>query len=155
MFNRLNFYTSHHQIYICDFGYSQDISDDQFWTEDATHSRLAIGDGILGVGLESYGDFKGDLTALQTKNAVPDFAIYDHIVEGSLNIRSGILQVLDCPNMKEEFRVNIMKGMYRVRVYSINLSSVMGDSGEDYYKIEMWLEQHKPRTVLKQFLHVK
>lgn len=68
MIYKLNFGTSFHQFYISDKESLQDTGDVNFWTEDATHSRLAIGDGILGIGLECYGPFKGELVLLDSNS---------------------------------------------------------------------------------------
>jgi hypothetical protein len=80
-----------------------------------------------------------------------DYSQYDHIVEGGLNINSGILQVLDCPNSHVELEVKVTPGSYRVRIYSSNLASVEGDAGDDYYLIEIWPDIYQVRTVLKQY----
>jgi hypothetical protein len=150
----LNFDTSYHQFYIRDKESPQDTGDINFWTEDATHYRLAIGDGILGVGLECYGLFKGELVLLNSKNDDVVYSQFDHIVEGCLNVKSGILQVLDCPNSNIELEVKINPGKYRVRVYSLNLASVINDSGNDYYRIEIWPDTEIERIVLKQYSRI-
>ena len=150
----LNFDTSYHQFYIRDKESPQDTGDIDFWTEDATHSRLAIGDGILGVGLECYGSFKGDLVLLDSKRDNLEYNQYDHIVEGGVNIKSGILQILDCPNSNVELEVKVNPGKYRARIYSLNLASVIDDFGDDYYRIEMWPDRDIERTVLKQYSRI-
>jgi len=151
MIHKLNFYTSYHQFYISDKASHQDTGDTNFWTENATHSRLAVGDGMLGVGLECYGQFKGELVLLDRMNEDIMYDQYDHIVEAGINIKSGTLQVLDCPNSNVELEVMINPGKYKARIYSLNLASVIGDSGDDYYRIEIWPESNMERTVLKQY----
>jgi hypothetical protein len=149
---KLNFYTQYHQFYISDRESPKKTEENGFWTEDATRSRLAIGNGILGVGLECYGSFKGELILLDSKEDHIEYDHYDHIVEGGLNVKSGILQVLDCPNSNIELEVKIKADKYRARIYSLNLASVVADSGNDYYKIEIWPDLNMERTVLKQYL---
>ncbi len=152
MNHKLKFDTSHHQIYIKDKESSQDLGDNNFWTGDATYSRLAVGDGILGVGLECYGPFKGEITLLDNKNNNIEYNQYDHIVEGGIDMKSGTLQILDCPHSNVEFEIKINPGKYRARIYSLNLASVLDDSGDDYYKIEMWPDTPMERAVLKQYV---
>ncbi len=152
MNHKLNFYTQYHQFYISDKESQRKTEEDSFWTEGATYSRLAIGDGILGVGIGSYGPFKGELIFLNSKEDLIKYGYFDHIVEGGINVKSGILQVLDCPNLNIELEVKVNPGSYRVRIYSLNLASVVGDSGDDYYKIEIWPDINMERTVLKQYL---
>jgi hypothetical protein len=151
MNHKLSFDTSYHQFYIGDKDSPKKTEEDDFWTEEATNSRLAIGDGILGVGLECYGSFKGELVLLDNKKDNIDYNQYDHIVEGGVNVKSGILQVLDCPNSNLELEVKVNPGQYRVRIYSLNLDSVIDDSGDDYYKIEVWQDINMERIVLKQY----
>ncbi len=151
---KLDFYTQYHQFYIADKESEKDTADVGFWTDEASELRLAIGNGILGVGLECYGPFRGELTLLDKEEANVELAKYDHIVEGGLDVRSGIIQILDCPNINVELEVRMNPGIYRVRIYSMNLSSVVdGESGDDYYKIEMWPDSNIERVVLKQYSH--
>lgn len=151
MNHKLSFYTQYHQFYLSDKESLKQTEDRNFWTEEATHSRLAIGNGILGIGLECYGPFEGELSLLDNKKDEINYKKYDHIVEGGLNVQSGILQLLDCPNLNVELEVTIRPGIYRVRIYSSNLASVVGDSGNDHYKIELWPDTNNERIVLKQY----
>lgn len=148
---KLSFDTAYHQIFIRDKASPQDTGDVDFWTDAATHDRLAIGESILGVGLECYGPFKGELVLLDRKNEAIELDQYDHIVEGGLHITSGVLQVLDCPNSNVELEVAVNRGTFRVRIYSMNLASVEDDEGDDFYRIEMWPDTNMERSVLKQF----
>ncbi len=150
----LNFNTSYHQFYLGDKESPQDTGNINFWTEDATQYRLAIGEGILGVGLECYGPFKGELILLDRKNEKIEFDQYDHIVEAGLNVESGVLQVLDCPNSNVELEVKVNPGKFRARIYSLNLTSVVDDSGDDFYRIEMWPDTDMERSILKQYPHI-
>jgi hypothetical protein len=154
MKHKLNFDTSYHQFYIRDNDSHQDTGDINFWTEEATRSRLAIGDGVLGIGLECYGLVKGELVLLDKKNDSIEYSQYDHIVEGGVSLKSGILQILDCPNSNVELEVKVNPGKYRARIYSSNLVSVVDDSGDDYYRIEIWPDTSMERTVLKQYCRV-
>jgi hypothetical protein len=147
----LDFYTQYHQLFICDKNSSKETDEQTFWTEEASKSRLAVGDGILGASLECYGPFKGELVILDKKKDEIEYDEYDHVVEGGLEITSGVLQVLDCPNFSVELEIKLSNGIYRVRIYSSNLISVVGDSGDDYYRIEIWPDSDMQRKVLKQY----
>ena len=136
---KLDFYTSHRQFYIIDKNPAGSTATDDFWSDEASNRRLAVVDGILGVGTECYGPVKGEIIFLRSSPAVEDFAKYDHVVEGDLQIKSGILQIIDCPNGAVEFEKKTRPGNYRIRIYSMNLDSVNGaDEGDDYYRIEVW-----------------
>lgn len=148
---KLNFYTEYHQFYIADKESPKETDKDSFWTDEAFLSRLAIEDGILGIRLECYGPFKGELTILDRKKDQIEYDQYDHIVEGGVNVQSGILQILDCASLLVKLEMPVMTGKYRARVYSLNLDTVKGDSGDDYYKIELWPDTNMERIVLKQY----
>ena len=147
----LNFYTSHCQFYIADKDSDRETGSDNFWTKDAFNDRLAIEDGILGVGIECYGPVKGELHLLSEPGNYIDMDQFDHIVEAGLDIRSGVIQILDCPTSTVELEVNVIPGRYRVRVYSSNLASVDGDEGDDFYMIEIWPGSATERKVLKRY----
>jgi len=147
----LDFYTSYNQFYISDKDSPHDTGSDKFWTTDAFNDKLAIEDGILGVGTECYGPVKGELYLLSEPRNHIDLHDYDHIVEAGIEIRSGIIQILDCPDSCVELEINVIPGLYRARVYSINLASVEGDEGDDFYKIEIWPDTLMERKVLKRY----
>jgi hypothetical protein len=51
--------------------------------------------------------------------------------------------------------IELLPGFYRIRVYSSGLDTVIGDEGEDFYKIEIWPDRNMERKVLKQYIHNK
>lgn len=124
---------------------------DEFWTDEAYRIRLANEIGILGVRTECYGPVKGEIDFLLKAPDNVDLTKYDHVVEGDLNIISGILQIQDCPNGAVEFEQQIPPGNYRIRVYSSNLASVEGDEGNDYYRIEVWASNTLGNKLLKEY----
>lgn len=148
---KFNFITSHHQFYISDKAFEGNTGSRSFWTKEAFQDRLAIESGILGVGTECYGPVKAELYILNKKNDATNFDQYDHVVEGSLEVKSQEIEVLNCPTSSVELKINVVPGTYRVRVYSSNLKSVDGDEGEDSYKIEIWPDIHINRRVLKRY----
>ena len=151
---KLEFSTQYKQFYLCDKESFKRTESSEFWTIDAHNDRLAIGEGILGIGTQCYGPVKGEMDILDRINITFDSTLFDHIVEGGIEIKSGILEVLDCPNSNVELTILLKPGSYCVRVYSSNLESVDGDAGNDYYKIEVWPEQQASmeRNVLKRFV---
>lgn len=150
---KLDFRTSYNQFYIYDKGSPANTDSPSFWTAEAYDERLAIDDGILGVGTASYGHIRGELDILNSENRIIDYHQYGHVVEGGLEVKSGILQILDCPNSKIELEVKVKPGTYRVRIYSSNIANVADeDEGADRYKIEIWPGSKMKRKVLKQFV---
>ena len=80
-----------------------------------------------------------------------DFGKFDHVVEGSLLIKSGSLQILDCPNFQTEIKIDLEPGWYRVRIYSSNLEQAYKQNPEDTYLINIWREGYSQRNVLKRW----
>lgn len=148
---KLNFTTSHHQFYISDNAVDLNTGSRNFWTKEASQDRLAIENGILGVGTECYGPVKAELYVLNKKTDEANFDQCDHIVEGSLEVESGEIEVLNCPDSSVELKINVVPGIYRVRVYSSNLRSVEGDEGKDSYRVEIWPGTRINRMVLKRY----
>lgn len=147
----VNFDTQYNQFYIADLMASKKTDDVNFWSAEAYEDRLAMSSGIVGVGTECYGTIKGELVLLDSPNNNSQANNYDHIVEGGLQIKSGYLEVLDCPTNTKYLKVKVASGTYRVRIYSSNLKSVDGDKGNDFYKIEIWPDDDLTRKVIKRY----
>lgn len=118
MKHKLQFYTSYHQFYVCDKVSSTGLGSENFWTEHAVEDRLALEQGIVGVGTECYGPVNAEICIIDAPNSETNFDKYDHVVEGSIELKSGILQVLDCPDSEVHLEIALPPGYYCVRVYS-------------------------------------
>lgn len=149
--SQFQFYTQYHQFYLKDKGNLEGMDSQDFWSEDAFREKLALANRGLGIGTQSYGNIKGEIELLEFPVTKIDYNIYDHIVEGGISIPSGELEIVDCPNMQVELCLKVIPGNYRVRIYSSNLSSVIDDDGDDYYRIEIWPSNELERKVLKQY----
>jgi hypothetical protein len=151
---KLNFEfdTQYNQFYLSDSLCPREMGRTDFWTPEAYDERLAIAEGILGIGTECYGPVKGEIEILDSENKNFDITKFDHIVEGGIKIGSGSLEILDCPTSTVQLKVKLNPEGYRVRIYSSNLDSVEGgEMGDDYYKIELWPDNDFSRKVLKQY----
>jgi len=147
-----SFDTQYSQFYIVDSLCPKEIGRADFWTPEAYKDRLAIGKGILGIGTECYGPVKGEIEVLEKENEDFDINQFDHIVEGSIEIKSGNLTIEDCPTSTKQLEINVNPGAYRARIYSSNLESVEGgEMGDDYYRIELWPSNDMTRKVLKEY----
>lgn len=151
-----NFYTSYNQFYLGDKGNNGDTGSSNFWTEKAFTDRLALEDGVIGIGIESWGIVKGEIEVLSNPPENTNYEAYDHVVEGGINVHSGELQIIDCPNGSLELSLKVNPGKYRVRVYGSSFMSVKTpdlaeDTDDDYYRIEIWKSDDLERRVLKQY----
>jgi hypothetical protein len=156
MNHKFNFYTEYHQFYLEDKEKKEEINSSNFWSEEASNSKLAMAHGIIGINTHSYGNIKGDIEILDKPKENINYELYDHIVEGGINIESGELQILDCPTSQVEISLKVSPGKYRIRVYGSNFTSVKeadlaNDTDNDYYKIEIWKSENMERKVLKQW----
>ncbi len=153
----LDFFTQYSQFYIVDQGTIGETDDLEFWSDQALNDRLAYEDGILGITVENdYSTVLGELEILKTSNPNPKLNA-DHIVEASITINSGILEIQDCPTNNVIHSIPLEIGDYRVRVYSFNLANVYEEGHDipnDRYRIEIWKDIPSPRKVLKRW-HIK
>ncbi|WP_283421061.1 hypothetical protein [Chryseobacterium profundimaris] len=149
------FYTEYNQFYISSdkgkFLSSEILTDETSYT-----SRLSLENNALVVFTQSYGNIEGEIEVLPKPNIIGDYSNYDHVVEGGINVQSGELQILNCPDNNLELSLKIDPGTYRVRIYSSNLDSVKetdltNDTDDDYYRIELWKSDDMERKVLKQY----
>ena len=150
---QLKFTTDYRQFYVNDKNANGNTSSDNFWTDQAFEDKLAVEDGVLGIGIaNSEGLVDCTFEILNSKSSNNDFSEFDHVVEASLKIHSGVLQVIDCPFSEIEMEIKIEPGDYRIRVYSCNLKSAYNENPKDFYKIEIWKEVFSNRVVLKRYI---
>ena len=147
----LDFYTQYRQFYLTD-GASED-SDGDLWTETSYYKRMASDKGFLAVETECYGPVKARMEIKNDGSNVGNLEKYDHVVEGKIDIETGVLQVQDCPTSSVVQEVELPSGLYSVRVYSKGLTTVEGDEGDDFYHIVIWpaMNNDKKIKVLKQY----
>ena len=148
---KLDFSTSYNQFYLVDADYLE--SDKDLWADSAMMERLSADKGLIAIYTQSYGPIKGELDILEKNGKDEDFAGYDHVVESKLDLKTGVLQVQDCPNSSVVKEVRLDPGLYSIRVYSKGLDTVEGDEGDDYYRIVIWPAEDTDMRVkvLKQY----
>lgn len=109
---------------------------------------LVAADGILAVGTKSFSDIKGEIIVTDSTPIINEVE-WDHIVEGSIEIRSGLLKISNCPDWEMVLKVNIAPGTYRIRLSGKNFNSVIDDDGDDFYKIGIWPQAHSAVELIK------
>jgi hypothetical protein len=149
----LNFNTEYYQFYLLDSKTKAKTDADDFWNPEADKRRLAIGEGLLGITISTYGDVVMDLRLLLSKpKPIVDAT---HVVEASIKMPSGILQIKNCTAYETKFELPIEKGTYRVRVTTqkiIHSSFVDGKTVEEFvdnYIVEMWKNRFAKPQILK------
>lgn len=147
----LDFRTFYGQFYLFDKDKEGATDSPNFWSKAALESGLALEKGVIGVGIASYGRVRLEVELFDIAPPVLDFDKWDRITEGSINIRTGYIQILDCPNSEVQLEIKVEKGAYRVRLYGANFASVVGDEGDDFYRLEIWATPYEKRNVLKKY----
>jgi hypothetical protein len=147
--HKLSFFTEYYQFYILDSESEGKTDVPDFWNDEAGTRRLAIGEGILGVTVAKYAEIMVDVRVLSSEPTEDAYA--DHIVETSLNLPSGLLQIKDCTNYDTILELNLEKGTYRVRISSFKLWTVENDKGDDYYVVEIWKAGFSTTKVIKEY----
>ncbi|UOE49922.1 hypothetical protein MTO98_02405 [Mucilaginibacter sp. SMC90] len=147
----LDFFTTHNQFYLCDSAFTGTTGDTTFWNSDAQNARLGTTEDIIGVKTASYGHVRAELSVLNTADTEKDFGKYDHVVEGSVKLSSGIMEVLNFPDTKIILKAIVTPARYRVRIYSYAIKNVNPDEdeGTDHYKITLWPAEGRERKILK------
>ena len=148
--HHLSFFTEYYQFYILDSASEGKTDAPDFWNDEAGTRKLAIGEGILGVTVAKYAEIKVEVRVLSAEPS--EDADADHIVETSLNLSSGILQIKNCTNYDTILALNLAKGTYRIRISSFKLWTVKGDEGDDYYVVEIWECALAETVILKEYL---
>ena len=78
---------------------------------------------------------------------------WDHVVEASLALDSGLLEIHECTGGSVDILL-VPRGTYRVRVYFSRVSTVSNDwrDRSDCYRIVLWKARDAPIKVLKQYV---
>ncbi len=150
--HHLSFFTEYYQFYILDSETQAQTDAPDFWNDQAGQRKLAISEGLLGVTVAKYAEIKVEIRVLSAEPTEDTEA--DHIVETSLNLPSGLLQVKDCTNYDTMLELNLEKRPYRIRISSFKLWTVKGDEGDDYYVVEIWKCDFSETVVSRTYLGV-
>jgi hypothetical protein len=148
----IRIYASHRQFYVQDSEPRGIPGDDTFWTTAASDNRLAITDGIVGIGTGSYANV---MVKVEVTTAKPPLEIsdWDHVTEAGLDLHTKLLMIEGCISSSGlYFRVE--PGHYRVRCCAANLAAAVdcGDGAGDSYFVQVWPSRRAPPRVLKRWL---
>jgi len=145
-------FADYFQFYIQDEAAKGDLS--QAWNEEATDRLLALAPGTVGIGTVRNMDVPITVDILEHAPA-DDFSEWDHVVEAGLDVTSGRIVIAGCTDyFPDAKRVEVPPGAYRVRVSYGALDTVSEDglSGDDRYRLQLWLAALSAVRILKQRL---
>lgn len=148
----LNLDTDYSQFYLVDG--DRELSQSFWLDEEDFFLRIDSSNGVVVIRTERSGVLKVIVDVVDKKPDLENQDSYDHIVECSLEIKSGNLMIKDCPDFQTIKDIKLPSGYYRVRICSANLSTVDSDfSGDDFYRLMLWKEeQMSEKKVVKQYL---
>jgi hypothetical protein len=127
---------------------------DLLWTDQTYADRVAVSPGIIAVGTARYGvDIPVTIEIDAEAPSASDDAPWDHIVECSISVPSGHLQITSPDSFGADVpQFALTPGTYRARIYYANLESIRGGGdldGDDHYRILLWPGDETPPVVLK------
>jgi hypothetical protein len=113
---------------------------------------LAIAPGTIGVGTVRNMDVPV-LSEIHDQEPKDDFCEWDHVVEASLDVRSGRIAIAGCTDyFPDAARIEVPPGEHRARVSygALDTLSEDGLSGGDRYRVQLWLGPPIAPRVVKQ-----
>lgn len=145
----LSLFAEHFQFYVQDKDTDNLLS--IYWDELCRQDLFAPGDEIIGVATVRNMDVPVSLAFLDKKPKDESLDEWDHVVESSIEIKSGKL-LLTGPTSDEtdSLTVQIDPGLYGLRAYYGMLDEVdsEGFEGEDFYRIVLWKTKEPLETVV-------
>jgi hypothetical protein len=142
---KLTLFADYFQFYIQDEKVEGDLSDE--WTEEATQRLLAVTEGTVGIGTARNMDVPVTIKIFGGEPPVEDLKdIVGRINECDLEVKSGKIVVAGCTDyFPDATKIELDNGIYRVRIYYVNLDKISDDglTGEDRYEIHLWLTGEK------------
>jgi hypothetical protein len=147
---KLSLFADYSQFYIQDEAATGDLSES--WGEEATARLLAEAPGAIGIGTARNMDVPVAVE-IHDKEPDDDSSAWDHVIEAQLDVASGRIVVAGRTDYFPDAKcVNIPPGTYRARVSYGALGSVSEDglTGDDHYRVQLWLGPPTPVRVLKQ-----
>ncbi|WP_299623225.1 hypothetical protein [uncultured Tateyamaria sp.] len=123
------------------------------WSETAVYARVALNAHGFAVSTARNMDVPVRLVVSDTPPTL-DLALWDHVVEFSIEVPSGQLIVAGCTDdLADAEQISLERGCYAVRVLQANLATLSEDGldGEDHYRVELWKGHNTLLKVLKQY----
>lgn len=145
-------FADYHQFYLMDAEKNPCMPDE--YTNKDIQRRIKAGKNIVVIHLEINTTVPVDLEILDSAPS-ESFENWSHIVEASLDLPSGKLQIEECCGETKDILV-LPSGSYRIRAFygDFDKLNFNGLEGNDHYKIVMWEAPLEDVRVLKQYEEV-
>ncbi len=140
-------FADHHQFYVQDGGVSPPAP--EVWTDQDTEHRAKVAENIVVVCPVRSMTVPVDVGVFEAEPAA-DAASWDHVVECSLSLPTGHLQVHECTG-GAVLDWQIQPGVYAVRLLfaGLNTLSANGLEGNDRYHVQLWPSEPRALSVVR------
>ena len=144
-------FADYFQFYLQDEKAKGDLSGS--WTEQAVADLLAVAPGTIGVGTVRNMTVPVKVV-VQESAAEENFEIWDHVVDCSIDIPSGMIVIAGCTDyFPDAARIKVKPGHYHARICYGGLDTLSEDGfeGEDCYQVFLWPGKHTGVSVRKKW----
>jgi len=144
----LELFADYHQFYVLDSGVGQPPED---YTDDDVQRRVKIAPSVLAV-LAARNTTIPLLVEVHENDPGTSLDDWDHIVECSLELPTGRLQVRECSGAAV-LDLQVTPGAYHARVLFAGLGDVSEDglTGNDRYAVMLWSGAFRAVRVVRQW----
>lgn len=145
----LEVFADYHQFYVWDGGLDPQAPED--WSDEDVRNRAKVAERVLVVCPLRNTTVPVRITLMDAEPAL-DLERYDHVVQASLALPTGHLQVHECTG-GEVLAWKVKPGSYRVLALFSGLGTLSsnGLEGQDAYQVVLWPGPAVPLKVLKQW----
>lgn len=142
-------FADYFQFLLRDEGSNEDPS--LLWTRQAVKDKIAAASDMLCIGTARNSTVPVTVEIHDRAPTTDDIKFWDQVVETEIDIPSGVLVVMGNEYFPEAERISIPPGKYGARVYYGDLNSIRIDglSGEDKYRIVIWLDSDGTREKIE------
>jgi hypothetical protein len=155
--HELKLFADYYQIHLFDEASVADLA--EAWTKEAMANQLAVARDAVGIGT-AVNVFVRVAVEVLDRAPVDDSAYFDHVVEGSIEVRSGRLVVMGCTDFEPDAaRFTVPHGWLRIRVAKSNLEAatrlgIYSDKDRattEHVRVQLWPAASAPPVVLKRW----
>lgn len=139
-------YASHRQFYLVDPEAKSRA--DLVWDGQGLERHLGVSEGIVAVGTIGYCDVPVRLELWEAEPPA-DLDDWDHVVDASLELRSGRLGLGWVEGPAELKPLEVLPGVYRLRSSAAGLDGADEMDGGDRYRIQLWPSPSAEPAVLR------
>lgn len=144
-------YAGYHQFYLEDKNFPGISPGKNIWKKKNFSRMIACEHGMIGIGTGSYDFVPVSIKILPEPLVRNNFDYWDYVAEAPLDLSSGWLLVYGCTEPDPSAQIEVEPGIYRVSIFFGGLKTVVGERGDDFYRIEIWKSVFSPVEILKDF----